>query len=254
MSLNELWHDHREEIFGSGYTMERFPLLLKILDAQDDLSIQVHPPEEIAAEMGGEPKTEMWYIAHADPDASIYVGVRKGTTAESFEQAIRDGSSEDMVHRITPKTGDFIQIPSGRLHAIGAGILIYEIQQNSDTTYRVYDWGRVGLDGKPRDLHVEESMRCIDFDDVEPSMTEAQGSLLVDCPYYRVERHRIGIGDVVKNPDPSKFSLVTIVEGELSGTDGTRYDTGRFLLLSAGDEGLKAVGNCLYLQTTLPLI
>ena len=251
LSLGQLWQDHREELFGN-YADETFPLLFKILDAQDDLSIQVHPPADIAPEMGGEPKTEMWYIAHAEPGAKVYIGVKEGTTKESYEQAIKDGSSEDLVHSIEPKTGEFIQIPSGRLHAIGAGLLIYEIQQNSDTTYRVYDWGRVGLDGQPRELHVEESMRCIDFSDVEPSMSEAQGDLLIECDYYRIERHRASQGSSVSNKDQSTFSIITVVEGELNDSSGKSHPAGSFLMLPKGDEALTASADCLYLQTTIP--
>ena len=160
-SLHDLWTNHREEIFGKGLTGDRFPLLIKILDARDDLSIQVHPPAEIAGELGGEPKTEMWYIADCDPGAKLYIGLKNGSTRESFEQSLLDGTVEKQVHAVRPKAGESIFIPSGRLHAIGAGFLIYEIQQNSDTTYRVFDWNRVGLDGTPRDLHVEESMTSI---------------------------------------------------------------------------------------------
>ena len=251
LSLGQLWTEHRQEIFGD-YSAESFPLLFKILDAQDDLSIQVHPPAAIAEELGGEPKTEMWYIAHAELGAKVYIGVKAGTTKESYEQAIKDGTSEDLVHSIEPKAGEFIQIPSGRLHAIGAGLLIYEIQQNSDTTYRVYDWGRLGLDGKPRELHVEESMRCIDFSDVEPGMTQAQGSLLVECPYYRIERHHKTQGSTVQNPDQSKISIITVVEGELCDQDGNHFTAGSFFLVPKGDESLTASSDCLYLQTTVP--
>jgi len=145
-TLRELWSNHRREVFGEAGVRiggTRFPLLVKILDCQKDLSIQVHPPTEVAAEFGGEPKTEMWYIAHAEPGAKLYVGLRDGVCQEEFEAAIADGNTADLVHTLEPKKGDFLFIESGRLHAIGGGFVIYEIQQNSDTTYRVFDWNRV---------------------------------------------------------------------------------------------------------------
>ena len=166
-TLHELWTFHREDIFGSGYESHpRFPILIKMLDARDELSIQVHPPARLAAELGGEPKTEMWYIADCDPAAKLYVGLKQGVTKADFEKAIEDGSVEQCVHAIAPQPGDSIFIASGRLHAIGAGFLIHEIQQNSDTTYRVFDWNRRGRDGtlrardgrprrrQPRDLRI----------------------------------------------------------------------------------------------------
>jgi mannose-6-phosphate isomerase class I len=124
----------------------------------------------MAEELGGDAKTEMWYIADCDPGAKLYVGFKDGVTKEDFAASLQDGSVADKVHAIEPEKDQSIFIPSGRLHAIGAGFLIYEIQQNSDTTYRVFDWNRLGLDGNPRDLHVEQSMKSIDFDDHEPGM------------------------------------------------------------------------------------
>src|SRR5690606_30905891 len=162
-SLHELWTRHRNEIFGKGLPdSARFPILIKVLDARQDLSIQVHPPSDLAATLGGEPKTEMWFIASCEPGAKLHVGLRKGVTPAIFQQAINDGTVAGVVHQIAPSPGDSIFIPSGRLHAIGAGFLIHEIQQNSDTTFRVFDWNRLGLDGKPRDLHVGQSLASID--------------------------------------------------------------------------------------------
>src|SRR5687768_34352 len=146
----------------------RFPLLCKILDTRDRLSLQVHPPPR--ASHLGEPKTEMWYIARADPGAELFVGLKAGVSRTQFEDAIRDGGVADCFHRIAVKTGDAMFLPSGRVHAIGAGLVIFEIQQNSDTTFRVHDWNRVGLDGKPRELHIAESLDSIDFEDVEPPL------------------------------------------------------------------------------------
>lgn len=244
-TLRNLWADPaaRAEIFGNDAPSgERFPLLCKILDARDKLSIQVHPPAAVADELGGEPKTEVWYIAHAEPGAELYVGVREGVTRESFREALEQGTAENLVHAIPVETGQHIFIPSGRLHAIGAGLLIYEIQQNSDTTYRVYDWNRTGLDGKPRDLHVEESLRCIDFDDVEPTMDEAEGTLLCACEHFRLERHGIAAGGSLGEATKGRFAIVTVVEGSLAAGEDL-FEEGDFFLVPAGaTEGLPVAG------------
>lgn len=253
MTLGELWQEKREEVFGPGFeASERFPLLIKILDARDDLSIQVHPPTEIAPELGGEPKTEMWYIADATPDAQLYVGMKEGVTREDFDVAINDGTVDQVVHAITPKIGDSIFIPSGRLHAIGAGFLIYEIQQNSDTTYRIFDWNRVGLDGSPRELHIEESMRCIDFDDVEPSMDTPSGETLANCEFFNVDQLTLQAGASLGNPDSERFSIVTVVSGEIQSSDGRSHKAGDFLLQPRHAPPLTAKGEATILQTTIP--
>jgi mannose-6-phosphate isomerase len=254
LTLNELWSEHRPEVFGEGMPdSERFPLLVKILDAQDDLSIQVHPPANVAGELGGEAKTEMWYVASAEPGAALYVGLRAGVSREKFERGIAEGATADQVHRIEPKAGDFIFIPSGRLHAIGAGLVIYEIQENSDTTYRVFDWNRVGLDGVPRDLHVSESLRCIDFDDVEPEMGVANGEILVECPLFAVERWSLAAGDRRAAVSDNRFAIVSVIEGELRC--GTRaFTKGDFFIVPANarDAEIRSDEGATVLRTTIP--
>jgi mannose-6-phosphate isomerase len=194
--LRWLMENHRAELLGNGgENVEHFPLLIKILDAREKLSLQVHPPAAKAAAMGGEPKTEMWYIADATPEADLFVGLKKGVTREEFGKKIGDGSVADCFHRIPVKKDDVMFLPSGRVHALGAGSVIFEIQQNSDTTYRVFDWNRVGLDGKPRELHVPQSMESIDFEDFEPRLIHSIYSrnavfkvrYLVDDPLFRVD-------------------------------------------------------------------
>lgn len=252
-TLHELWSQHREEIFGAGLPdSERFPILIKILDARDDLSIQVHPPVAKAAALGGEPKTEMWFIADAAPEAKLYVGLKKGVSRADFEDAITTGTVEDCVHAILPRAGESIFIPSGRLHAIGAGLLIHEIQQNSDTTYRVFDWNRVGLDGKPRALHVEESLASIDFDDFEPGMDLPRGELLAECEYFRTSRRVLDEGDSLGNPHPERFSILGVAEGSLKSADGRSFSKGAFLLLPRGVGVLMAAEASVVLQIELP--
>lgn len=151
---------------------ERFPLLIKLLDANRNLSVQVHPDDDYAREHEGNElgKTEMWVILHADKDAAIILGVKEHTTPEAFREALESGRLEQHLHEIPVRSGDFVCVPSGSLHAILGGVLIAEIQQNSDVTYRVYDWNRVGHDGQPRPLHVEQAMEVINFAQVEPNL------------------------------------------------------------------------------------
>ncbi len=252
-TLHELWSTRREEIFGAGLVdSDRFPLLVKILDARDDLSIQVHPPESLASEMGGEPKTEMWYIAAATAGARLVVGLRAGVTRESFTEAIRSGTVAEQVHEIPVSAGDFVFIPSGRLHAIGAGLLIFEIQQNSDTTYRVFDWNRLGLDGQARQLHIEESLASIDYSDIEPGLDQARGNVIAACEYFVVERFAIALGEMIGCARADRFSLLHIVEGELTDREGKSWGAGSTVLLTVGEWGVRAVKESIVLRTHIP--
>jgi mannose-6-phosphate isomerase len=221
----------------------RFPLLCKILDAREKLSLQVHPPADKAAELGGEPKTEMWFIADAAPDADLFVGLKRGVTRDAFEKKISDGSVAECFHRIPVRAGDAMFLPSGRVHAIGAGLVIFEIQQNSDTTYRVFDWNRVGLDGKPRELHVPQSLASIDFNDFEPSLVQndfaGAGQLktrsLVRSPFFNVEQWKLPAGASAETK-PHQLQILAVLEGKLRISDGqTQIDLppGGFCLIPA---------------------
>src|SRR5437588_7654345 len=194
-TLHELWSQHREEIFGnvangpSRTGIPRFPLLIKLLDAEEKLSLQVHPPEKIAAKLGGEPKTECWYIAAAEPDAELFVGFKRSISRDQFEKSLRSGSVADEVHAIKVKPGDAMFLPAGRFHAIGGGNVLIEVQQNSDTTYRVFDWNRVDQNiGKPRPLHVEQALESIDFSDVAPKLVEQKGELLIRHELFEIQK------------------------------------------------------------------
>ncbi|MBT3389141.1 MAG: class I mannose-6-phosphate isomerase [Chloroflexi bacterium] len=150
----------------------KFPLLVKLLDANRPLSVQVHPDDAYAqtyegGEMG---KTEMWVVLHAEPGAELILGVKNGTTPEIFRRAIQTGQVENYLHRLSVQAGDHICVPAGTLHAIMDGVLIAEIQRNSNITYRVFDWNRLGVDGKPRPLHVDKAMDVINFNQVEPGL------------------------------------------------------------------------------------
>lgn len=252
-SLHQLWTNYRDEIFGPGLPDTlRFPLLIKVLDARDKLSIQVHPPADLADLLGGEPKSEMWYIADADTGAKLYIGLKNGVSRSDFEAAIEHGNLSDLVHSITPDSGESIYIPSGRLHAIGAGFLIHEIQQNSDTTYRVFDWNRVGLDGKERDLHIEESLKSIDFNDFEPSMDQPIGPVIAECQYFRVEKLALEAGSSFGNPSKRRFSIFSIAEGSASSDQGRDFKKGDFFLLPRNGSPLTTRERSIILRTSIP--
>jgi mannose-6-phosphate isomerase len=201
-------------------------VLVKWLDCAQRLSLQVHPPAGVAARLGGEPKTECWYIADAEPAAGLIVGLRDGATRSQFADAIETETLEPLLHWFPVSSGESMLLEAGRLHAIDAGNLILEIQQNSDTTYRVYDWGRVGLDGKPRDLHVAESLESIDFDDFEPAPTPAFSGagerVLADCGEFRIRQVNLEPGERFEHPAGHEPLIVSVVGGRLH-----EGDTGR---------------------------
>jgi len=242
--LHWLMENHAADLLGGPRPKAgRFPLLLKILDAQDKLSLQVHPPAAKAAELRGEPKTELWYVAEAAPGAELYVGLKRGVTRAEFERKIQAGTVADCFHRVSVRPGDAMFLPSGRVHALGAGLVIFEIQQNSDTTYRVSDWNRAGLDGKPRELHISESLASIDFNDFEPALlplafvrlgAHQQRSLVRD-PLFTVEAHEADAGAGIPLP-PRKMQILALLTGRVQVGDGLTtlpLAAGQFCLLPA---------------------
>ena len=252
-TLREQIHAHKTDLLGTNCGKSTlFPLLVKLLDARERLSLQVHPPAGLATKLKGEPKTEMWCVLEADRDAHLIAGLRRGTNAADFMRALEgtpnhNGAAkkiEDYIHRFPIMSGDTFFVPSGRLHAIDAGVVLVEIQQSSDTTYRVYDWGRVGLDGKPRQLHVKESLICIDFQDYEPKKQRATVEYhgvnglwrLVECPYFHV--HRLELTNAWPDrTDGSTFHILSCTKGAvgLLTPDGKeeRINVGEFILLPA---------------------
>jgi len=170
-SLRQIMEQRAGDLLGPGKPpSKRFPLLIKIIDARAALSLQVHPPAALAAGLGGEPKTEMWYVAQAGPAAELFAGLKNGVTREEFEKQLAAGTVAACFHRIPVKAGDAMFLPSGRVHALGADTVIFEIQQNSDTTFRVFDWNRLDAAGNPRQLHTAQSLASIDFADFQPSL------------------------------------------------------------------------------------
>lgn len=242
--LRWLMEHHPAELLGMARAQGgRFPLLVKILDAEEKLSLQVHPPVTKAAELGGEPKTEMWYVTNAIPGAELYVGLKRGVSRKEFEAKIVTGTVANCFHRVSVRAGDAMFLPSGRVHAIGGGMVLFEIQQNSDTTYRVFDWNRVGLDGKPRQLHVKESLASIDFSDFEPGLVaperQEQAGLtrrvLVNDPLFQVETITAGQRASLEI-SPGRLRIIGVAEGTAVVKDGQSSLTlgaGGFCLIPA---------------------
>lgn len=209
----------------------RFPLLVKLLDAHRKLSVQVHPDDDFAREheeneLG---KSEMWVVLHAEPGAALILGVQPGATRGQFREAIAAGELEPWLHHLPVQAGDFVCVPAGSLHAILGGLLIAEIQQNSDATYRIYDWNRTGDDGKPRPLHVDKALAVINFEQVAPSLPSPRPVAGADgiqrwelcrTPYFVVERLTMAAGATWHGEcDGESLEIWGVMEGE-AGIDG----------------------------------
>lgn len=221
-----------------------FPILIKLIDAKDSLSIQVHPSDDYALRVEGEyGKTEMWYIVDCDENAYLYYGLNREVSKEEFEHRIKDNTLLEILNRVDVHKGDVFFIPSGTIHAICSGILICEVQQNSNTTYRVYDYDRRGADGKPRELHIEKAIAVSDMFPA-PEIKKAETNVLASCKYFTVEK--------VSAPDEIKLSCdcfrslvildgsgtvtvgnstITVAKGDsvfIPAQDGTATLTGKF--------------------------
>ncbi|PTY08199.1 mannose-6-phosphate isomerase [Opitutaceae bacterium EW11] len=220
-------------IMGPRWPKDRpFPILVKWLDCRERLSLQVHPPASVAAQLKGEPKTENWYIADAGSGSHLIVGLKRGVTRQQFERAIHEQTLEDCVHRFPVSPGDSILVRSGQVHAIDGGNLILEIQQNSDTTYRVYDWGRVGLDGKPRQMHVAESLASILWSDFEPQPVrgERTKAVIAEAPEFRIRRVPLEKGESFVLNAGEEVRILSVVTGKVAAENLSPRD-----VLSRGD-------------------
>lgn len=218
-TLRTIIEEKSADIMGPAWSKDRaFPILVKWLDCRDRLSVQVHPPASVAAQLGGEPKTENWYFGKTDTGAAVYAGLKAGVTKESFEKAISSGTVAQCLERLPVQAGDSLLIHSGTMHAIDAGNLILEIQQNSDTTYRVYDWGRVGLDGKPRTLHVRESLESLAAN-TSPAprllRSEKPSEILVRSREFTLRRERLKSGGKLAFAAGEQARVLSVVEGTL---------------------------------------
>ena len=245
-TLRWLLEHHGSEVLGHPVAPgERFPWLIKILDARDDLSLQVHPPASRAEALKGEPKTEMWYFAAAEPGSRIYVGLKPGVTREEFERRVADGTVAGCFHVETPSRGDAMFVPSGRVHALGGGSVVFEVQQNSDTTYRVFDWNRTGLDGRPRELHLEPSMASIDFNDECPGLIQSDWTSdgvvlrrsLVSHDLFHIDEWKAEReASVPDGRRPGTMAVIAVVEGSLrvpAAGEVLELSAGAFVLIPA---------------------
>jgi mannose-6-phosphate isomerase len=258
-------------LVGEGASAGQFPVLIKFLDAREDLSVQVHPDDAYCrCNPGAHLKTEAWYVMENDPGARLLKGLRPGVTREQFQASIEKGTVEELINAIPVKPGQCFYLPSGTVHALGAGILAAEVQTPSDTTYRVFDFNRVeAATGKPRKLHVEQAMQCIDFShaaDAQPPRSHVGGmfttvSRLVSSPYFTLEKVRFTEG--VEEPVPYDEPVVWImlegaaeirVQGVAGLNEPTRFTRGETILLPAAmkDPVIKTLSDCVWLEVTFP--
>jgi len=244
-NIAEVIETHGEKITGKEDYTGPLPLLIKILDARDVLSVQVHPDAETCKKAGqGDPKTECWYIIDAKPGACIYKGLKAGTTRDEFAAAIADGTCADLIEKIEVKIGECHFLPSGTVHAIGAGLLIAEIQQPSDTTYRVFDWNRVGDDGQPRQLHVEDALESIHFDPSGDDLSVRSVGRLVGTEFFNVDKgHLLKGGEVLLKTGIMKVLIILSGSGFIRSADGenVEFRKGDTVLVPAGYEGVVSI-------------
>jgi mannose-6-phosphate isomerase len=243
-TLRELIHTRGTELLGPALgPRDQFPLLVKFIDANQNLSVQVHPDDERGRRLAGDNgKTETWVIVEAEKGSALFVGLKRGVGRDQLIAAIDSGQVEPLLHRIEPKPGDCILVESGTVHAIGAGVLLAEIQETSDATFRIYDWGRTGADGKPRALHIREALESIDFERgpvdpitprVEP-MGGGQRALLSRSAYFALERLDLTHVTAVGRRD--RFTILMALEGRClirHGSDSTSLELGQTSLLPA---------------------
>ena len=259
-TLGDLLREHGAALVGEGHDPAAgFPLLAKLLDAADWLSIQVHPNDAQAAELEGEPrgKTEAWLVLHAEPGAQIVIGVQNGITRQAMADAIRAGTLEQHVVYADVSAGDVLLLKANTVHALGPGLLVYEIQQSSDTTYRLYDWNRAGLDGKPRQLHIEKGVRVSNVDYLpqimHPAAPDSGSVTLVESAYFRTDLHRL---DAAANAHEfatgGTFHALTCTRGEVTVTGGgaaVTFTTGQTVLIPAALAAFSLAGRGEVLQS-----
>lgn len=237
-SLGDLARDYGAELLGSGNNPEDgFPLLAKLIDATEWLSIQVHPNDEQAQKLEGDPrgKSEAWVVLHAEKGAQLVIGLRPATTREGMAEAIRRNRLEELLVYVDVKVGDVLYIPANTIHALGPGLLIYEIQQASDVTYRLYDWGRLGLDGQPRALHIDKGVQVANLKSL-PRALRPTNDLLVDCEFFLAWRHELTERGLAIETE-GRFQSLTCIAGicvvETSGHEAIELALGETGLIPA---------------------
>jgi len=250
LSLTAYIEQCGKEILGTkAESFDYFPILIKLIDAKKDLSVQVHPDDSYALAHEGEyGKTEMWYILDCEEDAALYYGFSKEISREDYQAAIADNSLTDLLERVPVKKGDVFFIPAGTVHAIGAGIVICEIQQNSNTTYRVYDYNRKDKDGNTRELHVEKAVAVSDLKPAPERKPIPDGvrSILAKCSYFTVERLMVKDSCQVSMDDTSFHSLI-VTEGNGTLTmhgEVTELIKGDSILIPAQTADYQIEGSC----------
>ncbi|MCS7032922.1 MAG: class I mannose-6-phosphate isomerase [Phycisphaerae bacterium] len=248
-TLHQVLESHRAELLGASQAVEtprgaQFPLLIKFLDAREDLSVQVHPSlEYAAAHPEAHLKNEAWHILHAEPGARLLLGLRPGVTRQRFEHALADGTAESLMNRVPVTPGETYYMPSGTVHALGAGIVAYEVQTPSDTTFRVFDFNRIDpATGRPRSLHVREALQCIQFGLDPPShrTAPAEGNLLLArAPQWVLVQHDLPAGALRRLLHPGGPVVATCVRGvgvASSGGHAETFGRGETLLLPPSSE------------------
>lgn len=224
--LADLFENHRELIGTNADKFERFPMIIKLIDAKNNLSVQVHPSDEYALKNENSyGKTEMWYVVEAEPGAGLYVGFDRDVTEEEFRTLIAENRLQEVLHFIPVKPGEWFFIEAGTVHAIGKGVLIAEVQQNSNLTYRLYDYGRVGADGKPRELHVEKGVKV-------SKLTAYTPDKRTSCEYFSCESVAIS-GEQSFVADKKSFVAFVIMDGGFA-VEGKTYQKGDTVFIPAG--------------------
>ncbi len=257
--LRQLVADHHAELFGKHADMQQFPLLLKFLDCNRTLSVQVHPNDEQGARLTPPDlgKTEAWVVLATEPGSKIYAGLKSGVTRDGLRRALEEGTCEKCLHEFQPTVGDCVFIEAGTVHALGAGLVIAEIQQASDSTFRLFDWNRVDAEGNPRTLHIEQSLATIDFSRgpvalQEPTETGIAGrERLIACDKFVLDRCRLE--GVQTLGGDQRFHLIVVVEGILK-MGGITFSKGETCLLPAAAGRVEAVpqGHAVLLDSYLP--
>jgi len=242
MNIHQALAEFPEQMTGDAKFSGDFPLLVKILDAEDVLSVQVHPDEQTCTRTGkGDPKTECWYIIKASAGAVIYKGVKRTVTREQFAEAIRDGSVAELLNKVEVQEGQCHFLPSGTAHAIGAGLLIAEIQLPSDTTYRVFDWNRVDENGKARQLHIEDALESIHFGQSTNDLPVTTVGRLVERDYFIVDKGHQTKG-CERLEERGQMRIVMMINGsgrfEAQGQQDVSFGNGDTILLPAAYEGV----------------
>lgn len=240
-TLAHLVDRYPEEMTGTSRFPKPFPLLIKLLDARDVLSVQVHPDPETCRRMGtGQPKTECWYVIDAEPGAVIYKGLKEPVTRQQFAEAIVAGTTAGLLAKVPVHPGECHFLPAGTAHAIGPGLLIAEIQTPSDTTYRVFDWNRTDDAGRPRPLHIEEALESIHFDVTADRLPVTTVGRLVDCDYFKVDKgHRTKDDELFLGRGQIKTLMVLSGGGTIitSQTEPVGFIAGDCLVIPAAYEG-----------------